>query len=89
MAPRPGRWRFCPGQSGALAYLPRNQRVAEAAARARPDAKVTGRAAVVPEGAAPGGAACRRGVRGYCTTDHTKVAVPETPSVSVAVTVTV
>ena len=25
----------------------------------------------------------------HCTTDHTKVAVPETPSVSVAVTVTV
>ena len=30
-----------------------------------------------------------RGARGYCTTDHTKVAVPETPSVSFAVTVTV
>jgi hypothetical protein len=29
------------------------------------------------------------GHRGHCTTDHTKVAVPETPSVSVAVTVTV
>ncbi len=27
--------------------------------------------------------------RGHCTTDHTKVAVPETPFVSVAVTVTV
>ena len=29
------------------------------------------------------------GRRGHCTTDQTKVAVPETPAVSVAVTVTV
>jgi hypothetical protein len=29
------------------------------------------------------------GRRGYWTTDHTKVAVPETPCVSVAVTLTV
>ncbi len=41
--------------------------------------------------AGPGGdAGARAGARcGYCTTDHTKVAVPVTPSVSVAVTVTV
>jgi hypothetical protein len=31
----------------------------------------------------------RAGYLTHCTTDHTKVAVPETPSVSVAVTVTV
>jgi hypothetical protein len=32
----------------------------------------------------------RRGcARCYCTTDHTKVAVPDTPAVSFAVTVTV
>ena len=29
------------------------------------------------------------GRNGHCATDHTKVAVPDTPSVSVAVTVTV
>jgi len=43
---------------------------------------------IAPRGPGDGGRA-RAAHWGHCTTDHTKVAVPDTPSVSVAVTVTV